>query len=152
VIRPALFLLVLVLLSCGQNGTEAQEDHETTPLRATPAAAPATPTPVPSASEPPAATPAGPECPKPVVVPPRVLASGWPGLLGKRVRLRVAPVRAIDFTTWLVVAGGQRFIVDAAPDTNWNVAHVFVVAGSTIVPVRGRVSLPELIVSDDCAP
>ncbi len=61
-------------------------------------------------------------------------------------------MRAIDFTTWLVVAGGQRFIVDAAPDTIWTGEHTFVVAGSTIALTRGRTSLPELIVADDCTP
>lgn len=135
-------IVVCILASCTRRTTEERAEHVHSP---------APPSPIPSVSESPAATPAAPECPKPVAVPPRVLASGWPGLVGTRVRLRVAPMRAIDFATWLVVAGGQRFVVVAPPDTAWGVDHVFVVAGSTIVLARGPTSLPELIVVDkDC--
>jgi hypothetical protein len=137
--------LMLVLASCTRRAPEERAEREQAPVVVATA-----PTPVPSAPEPPVAIPVGPGCLKPVVVPPRTLASGWPGLVGKRVRLRVLPVRAIDFTTWLVTAGGQRFVVNAAPDTAWGVAHVFMVAGSAIAPVRGRTSLPELVLDDDC--
>ncbi len=135
---------VLILASCWRAPGELANRESA------PAAAPTGATPVPSVSEASVATPAGPECPTPVAVAPRVLATGWPGLVGRRVRLRVVPVRAIDFTTWLVLAGGQRFVVVAAPDTPWDVDHVFVVAGAMIVPAHGRTSLPELIVADEC--
>jgi len=143
--RTLALSLVLVLASCGQRTPEGQADRDQAP-----ASAPAAPTPIASDSEPPAATPAGPDCPRPVVVSPRALATGWPGLIGKRVRLRVAPVRAIGFTSWLVVADGQRFIVEAAPGTNWAGEHVFVVAGAAMVALGGRTSLPELALDDGC--
>jgi hypothetical protein len=74
----------------------------------------------------------------------------WPALLGRRVSVRVQPLRAISMTEWLVKAGGQRFVVDAPPDTSWGGAHAFVVVGSALAPVRGRTSLPELVLDDDC--
>ncbi|MGO9836760.1 MAG: hypothetical protein ACLP1X_21395 [Polyangiaceae bacterium] len=140
--------LVLVLASCGKRAPapEGVADRDPVP----PPVAPVAPTPSPRPSETSAATPGRPECPKPAVVRGRAFASGWPSLLGKRVRLRVVPLRAIGMTEWLVTAGGQRFIVVAAPDTAWISEHVFVVAGSTIAPLGGRTSLPELLLADEC--
>jgi len=146
-IRAVLLPMMFVLASGGHPTPVPEGVADRDP---SPAAAPLAPTPGPSPSDTPAATQAGPECPRPVVVPPRALANGWPNLVGRRVRLRVVPLRAIDFTTWLVVAGGQRFLVVAAPDTSWTAEHVFVVAGSAVAPVHGRTALPELVMDDEC--
>jgi streptogramin lyase len=81
---------------------------------------------------------------------PGVLAVRWPSLLGRRVRLRLRPLRAVSVTEWLVVAGGQHFVVLASPDTTWTTEHTFIVIGSTLAPTHGRTSLPALLVDDGC--
>jgi len=102
-------------------------------------------------ARPPAAPPAKPPlCESALVLSPSALATRWPALLGRRVRLRVRPLRALSFDEWLVAAGGQRFVALAAPDTQWAGEHVFIVSGSTLAPIHGRSSLPELVVDDDC--
>jgi hypothetical protein len=145
--RSVVLAMALVVGACRQHAPapEGPADHDPPPTPVSPAT-----TPFPSLSETPAATPGRPECRKPIVVSPRALATGWPSLLGERTRLRVIPVRAIGMTEWLVMAGGQRFIVVAAPDTSWNVDHAFVVVGSTIAPLHGRTALPELMLDDGC--
>jgi hypothetical protein len=145
--RSVVLPMVLVLASCGHHEPAPIVEEDRDPSAAP---TPPAPTPVPSLSETPAATPGRPQCPKPAVVAPRALANGWPTLVGSRVRLRVVPVRAIDMTEWLVTAGGQRFIVVAAPDTTWTIEHVFIVTGSTVAPLHGRTFLPELVLADEC--
>jgi hypothetical protein len=56
----------------------------------------------------------------------------------------------LSITEWLVTAGGQRFIVDVAPDTAWAVDPLFVVAGASSALAHSRTSLPESILSDGC--
>lgn len=102
-------------------------------------------------ADPPSARPAErPSCGPSLVLSPSTLATQWPALLGRRVRLRVRLLRALSFDEWLVTAGEQRFVVLAAPHTRWVGEHVFVVTGSTIAPVHGRTALPELLLDDDC--
>jgi hypothetical protein len=72
-------------------------------------------------------------------------------MLGQRVRLRVRPERALSFTEWLVAAGGQRFVINAAPDTNWTQDHAFLITGTTLAPLHGRTALPQLVVDDECS-
>jgi hypothetical protein len=139
---------MLILAACEHRAPPPPIEGDRGP--APPVLAPVLPTAIPSASETQAAILGRPGCPKPVVVPPRVLATGWPSLLGKRVRINVRAVRSIGMTEWLVVAGGQRFIVVGAPDTPWTVEHAFIVSGSAIAPLGGRTSLPELIIDDEC--
>jgi hypothetical protein len=126
--------------SCGQGTTAAKVDRVAEIAPATRAAT--------TEDEP--RPESNPLCPPPLVLAPTVLASGRSSLLGRRVRLRVRPVRAISVTEWLVVAGGQRFVVVASPDTSWASEHVFLVAGASSAFVHGQVSLPELILSDEC--
>lgn len=143
--RSILLLVAVILAGCGKGPatTPADPVSQETPVSS---AAVVVPSPLPA----PLSTLGRPACPRPVAIPSRALATGWPSLLGRRVRLRVVPVRAIDFTEWLVEAGGQRFLVMASPDTAWGVEHVFVVAGSSTALVHGRTVLPELILDDGC--
>jgi hypothetical protein len=152
--RSSLLLIALAVSSCGQGTTAAKADRDPAPTP-NPALARALVSP---SSEPTTAaalaeseTPeANPPCPPPLVVTPSALASGWPGLLGQRVRLRVRPIRALSATEWLAVAGGQRFVVVGSSDTSWGVDHVFLVSGASMAFLHGRTSLPELILSDAC--
>lgn len=146
-IRWIFLIGMFVLAACGHHapvpGEGPDQEHSLV-------AAPVLPTPLPSPSEAPAATLGRPDCPKPAAMAPRALATGWPALVGRRVRLRMVPLRAIGMTEWLVVAGGQRFVVLAPPDTSWNSEHVFLVSGTTLAPVHGRTSLPELVLDRGC--
>jgi hypothetical protein len=141
---------VLVVTSCGCQGPEAKADSDP-PFVSGPVATPRKPpnesastTGEPSTEE---ATP----CAAPIVVAPSALAVGWPGLLGRRVRLRVRATRALSFTEWFVVAEGVRFVVVAPPDTKWDRMRVFVVAPATTISAHGRTALPTLLLDDDCA-
>jgi hypothetical protein len=90
-------------------------------------------------------------CEPALAVTPSVVATQWPSLIGKRVRFHVTSVRALSVFEQLVTAGGQHFVVMAAPDTHWNREHVFVVTGSTNARVHGHTQLPELALDDDCS-
>ena len=92
-----------------------------------------------------------PRCEPALVVAPSFVATQWPVLIGRRVRLRVHPVRALSVFEWLVTAGGQHFVVMAAPETRWTREHVFVITGSTIARVHGHTQLPERALNDDCS-
>lgn len=61
--------------------------------------------------------------------------------------MRAAIERAIDITTALVVADGERFAVLLAPEDLWTGTDdkVFAVMGSTEVPLDGPTRLPHLM-------
>ena len=69
-------------------------------------------------------------------------------MIGRRIVIDgIAIERAVDFTTAVAVAGGVRFVVlmDAARLWTGKRRHTFTVLGSTMVPLHGRLVLPELL-------
>lgn len=89
-------------------------------------------------------------CPPAVDVKPAALFTGWPALVGHRVRFAGRVERVIDFTDVVIVAPGGRFVVTASPDRLWSgvEAHSFTVLGSASVGVHGRTVLPALVLDD----
>lgn len=101
---------------------------------------------------PPALEPPTPARPPSARVPPRTLAVSWPNYLGKRVAITCRPIRRIDFTRTLIMAGGNaRFIVTGPPDVTpcGATTSMFTVMGSTTLPISGRTVLPELLLEED---
>ncbi len=78
------------------------------------------------------------------------LATRWPALIGRQVRLPMRVERAIDFTDALATVGGRQFVLTMSPDAIWTGVrpHTFVVLGSTTVPLGGRTVLPHLLLDD----
>lgn len=147
----ATIALILGVLSCAPQAPDVDAvpiAASGTSLGAVPPQATTNP---PTSATLPAAETEEPSCAPALVLAGSTLAVRWPALIGRRIRVRVRPVRAIDLTQWLVRAGGQSFIVMAAPDTSWTTEHAFVVLGSTIAPVHGRTALPELALDDSCS-
>jgi hypothetical protein len=149
-----LFVLLVVLMStsCGKS---RGEDPATAPP--TTIAAPRIVSPPTIAPElPPGPSATVPSCAPPLRVTGGALATRWPALIGRQVRLRARIERAIDFTDAFVTADGRRFVVSLAPDEMWSGVqlHTFVALGSTTAPLRGRVVLPHLLLADtgSCAP
>lgn len=146
-------LLTVLVVGCDASGSSGP------PSTSRSSEPPAALLPTPSASEipssatttPPRAEPPTPERPPPVHVAPRTLATSWQSYLGERVQLRCRPVRRIDFTRTLVVAGGERFVITGPPDVTpcETTTSTFTVMGSTAVPIAGRTVLPELLLEDD---
>jgi hypothetical protein len=87
----------------------------------------------------------------PIDVSPDRLATAWPTLLRKRIRLRASVERAVDFTQVIVRAGGRSFLVSLAPAQIWSgsEAHVFRVLGRGIAPIHGRTMMVELVLDED---
>ena len=75
------------------------------------------------------------------------LAKHYPARIGEEVRLEATVERAIDITTALVVADGERFAVLLTPEHLWTgrVLKTFAVLGSTEVALSGPTRLPHLL-------
>ncbi len=140
------FWCVVLALACQACRSGPEEVVDLAPPAPSDSVAPAE-----EAGAPLAAPTEPPSCEPALVLSPSAFATRWPALLSRRVRLHVRPLRALSFAEWLVSAGGQRFVVLAAPDTQWAGEHVFFITGSTIAPVHGRTELPELLLDDDCS-
>lgn len=87
-------------------------------------------------------------------VAPATLAATWPARLGQRVRMKARIDRAVDLMTVVVIAGGQRFAVVAGPEQLWEgeMDRTFTVMGSTTVALGGKVTMPQLLLEEECAP
>lgn len=104
--------------------------------------------PLPSAS--PSDSDNGAACEPAAKIDPGTLSATWPQRIGQRVRLTARVERALDFTDYLVTAKRHRFVVMMAPDQSWehSAERTFSVLGSTTAALRGRVSLPHLVLED----
>jgi len=145
-VRRSALAVAVLLVRChaGQNQDERTTDTAPAPTReALPAEEPSA---APTASEGDARP-----CAPALRVSARVLAAEWPLRLGQRVLLRVRTVRATGVGEAVVVSGGTRFVVLAAPGARLDGVHTFVVTGSATVRLGGRVQLPELLLDDSCA-
>jgi hypothetical protein len=87
-------------------------------------------------------------------VAPDVLAISWPQRIGQRVRLRSNIERSLDLLEAVVAAGGKRFVVVLGPDQLWSgdQEHTFTVMGAKAVALHGTVTLPQLLLDEECSP
>ena len=140
-------LLSMVALAC----TRQRADPPKARAATTPATGVATsPAPAPTAAAPP--SDAEPQC-NPQDVESSKLARSWPTLVGRQVRLRCRVDRMVDMTDAIVVAGKERFVVMLAPSDAWDglKTKAFTVTGSRTVRLNGgSVTLPELVIADEC--
>jgi len=85
---------------------------------------------------------------------PATLAATWPARLGQRVRMKGHVELSVDLMTAVIRAGGQRFAVVVGPDRLWegDQERTFTVMGSTTVAMGGKVTMPQLLLEDECAP
>lgn len=150
-----LSLALAIVLSAGCDAPDSASAGVVSLASAAPAVASPAPRPYemhPSATTtPPASEPSTLERPPPIRVAARTLAVSWQSYLGRRVTLACRPVRRIDFTRTLVVAGGAKFVVTGPPELVPCDAttSTFIVTGSTAVPIAGRTVLPELLLEVD---
>jgi hypothetical protein len=96
-------------------------------------------------------SPPAPECAPPLRVSPKALAISWSTYLGRRVLLMCRPVRRIDLVRTLVVADGAMFIATGPSDVTpcSKKTSTFVVLGSTVSPLFGKTSVPELLLEEE---
>lgn len=156
-IRAVMFLAMLILLVCCAACDAG--DFVGPPSASRSQESPAAVVVVPSASEvppnatttPPVEEPRTSERTPAIRAAPRTLAVSWSAYLGRRVLLSCRPVRRIDLTRTLVVAGGERFVVTgpARATPCGATTSTFIVMSSTTVPIAGRTVLPELLLEDD---
>ncbi len=87
-------------------------------------------------------------------IPPATLAATWPARIGQRVTMKSHVELAVDIMTAVVTASGHRFAVVVGPDHLWegDQERTFTVMGSTTVAMGGKVTMPQLLLVDECAP
>ena len=143
--KRAILSVLLAVTSCKEATTTAVGEAIATPAASSTTAAPSPLAP----SLPPSAEHEA-SCPPAVDVKPAALFTGWPTLVGHRVRFAGRVERVVDFTDAVIVAPGGRFVVTASPDRLWSgvEAHSFTVLGSASVGVHGRTVLPSLVLDD----
>jgi len=92
------------------------------------------------------------ECSPGQRIDPATLAASWPARVGKRVRFKSRVELSVDVMDAVVTAAGHRFVVIAGPDQLWEgeMERIFTVMGSTTVALRGRTTLPQLLLEAKC--
>lgn len=145
-------LLTVLAVACDASGSSGSPSTSRVPDP--PAAVAAVPKPseisANATTTPHAEKPRESERPPPLRVTPKTLATSWSAYLGRRVQLPCQPVRRLDLTRTLVVAGGEKFVVMGPPDVTPCLASTstFTVMGSASVAMAGRTILPELLLED----
>ena len=143
--RTTLAALLLAMTGCNEAAPTVRSEPSSTPASSTitPAPSPITPSRAPSPVQ-------GAGCRPADDVKPAALFTGWPALVGHRVRFAGRIERVVDITEFVITAGGRDFIVNGLPDRPWSGAesHSFTVLGSSSVGVHGRTVMPLLLLDD----